>query len=60
MESYRTTTKARKLGTAEATDADAIKKAAKEFKVPDPRKLIAVARGGLTPGEQHRVVGIVL
>jgi len=37
-------TKARKLGTAEATDADAIKKAAKEFKVPDQRKLIAVAR----------------
>jgi len=45
MESYCTTTEARKLSTPEATDAGAIKKAAKEFKVPDPRKLIAVARG---------------
>ena len=42
---YRAAAKARLIGTVEAPDADAaIKEAAKEFKIPDPRKLIAVRR----------------
>jgi len=35
MESNRAATKVRRLGTAEATDAGAIKKAAKEFSIAD-------------------------
>src|SRR5262249_5346571 len=39
---YRAAAKANRLGTVEAADADAaIKAAAEEYKVPDPRKLIA-------------------
>ena len=42
---YRAAAKARLIGTVEAPDADAaIKVAAAEYKVPDPRKLIAVRR----------------
>ena len=42
---YRAAAKARWIGTVEAADADAaIKLAAKEYNVPDPRKLIAVRR----------------
>jgi hypothetical protein len=42
---YRAAAKAKWIGTVEATDPDAaIKEAAKELKVPDPRKLIAVRR----------------
>jgi len=33
MESYRTATKARRIGAAEATDAGAIKKAVNEFSI---------------------------
>jgi hypothetical protein len=40
---YRTAAKAKWIGTVEAVDADAaIKDAAKEFNVEDPKKLIAV------------------
>jgi hypothetical protein len=43
---YRAIAKARLIGTVEAPDADAaIKVAAAEYKVPDPRKLMAVRRG---------------
>jgi hypothetical protein len=42
---YRAAAKARLIGTVEAPDAEAaIKVAAHEYKVPDPRKLIAVRR----------------
>jgi hypothetical protein len=42
---YRAAAKAKLIGTVEAADADsAIKEAAKEFNVADPRKLIAVQR----------------
>jgi len=45
MESYRAITKARKRGTAEATDADAvITQTAKAFGIADLKKLIAVQR----------------
>ena len=40
---YRAAAKAKWIGTVEAVDADAaIKDAAKEFNVEDPKKLIAV------------------
>ena len=42
---YRAAAKARLIGTVEAPTADdAIKVAAAEYQVPDPRKLIAVRR----------------
>ena len=45
MESYHATTKARRLGTAEATDADAvITQTAKASAVADLKKLIAMQR----------------
>jgi hypothetical protein len=42
---YRAAAKARLIGTVEAPDADtAIKVAAEEYKIADPRRLIAVRR----------------
>jgi len=42
---YRAAAKARLIGTVEAPTADdAIKVAAAEYQIPDPRKLIAVRR----------------
>ena len=42
---YRASAKARLIGTVEAPDAEAaIKVAAKEYNLPDPRRLIAVRR----------------
>jgi hypothetical protein len=42
---YRAAVKAKLVGTVEAPDADtAIKVAAKEYNVADPRRLIAVRR----------------
>jgi hypothetical protein len=40
---YRAAAKARLIGTVDAPDADtAIKVAAEEYNIPDPRRLIAV------------------
>jgi hypothetical protein len=42
---YRAAAKAKWIGTVEADDADAaVKLAAKEYNVADPRRLIAVRR----------------
>jgi hypothetical protein len=42
MEYYCATAGAGRLGTAEAIDASAIKKAAKEFSIADLKRLIAL------------------
>jgi len=42
---YRAAAKAKWIGTVQATEADtAIREAAKEYKVQDPKRLIAVRR----------------